>query len=645
MLAKQPAELLERLRGRVAHVHISDCDGKVHGDLPPGRGVVDFPPYLQAIKALGLDDATVSIELEYSPEPDRIVDWVREAYESTAGLMRRRGCGREVDSWPVRRWRWSWRCSWAGRSLATVLAAWDRAPEPTGGGLIAPLGAGERGRPRSPPAPAGRDVDHGRARRPRRSPCRSACRWRFCCSGPTSGAGGWRSPWRPCWPSCRCRCSRRPGSAPSATPAGRRRSASGPILAGRWGAAFIHAMAALPWIVLLGGVGLRSVEPELEESALLDLPAWRVLVQVTLRRSAGALAGAALAVAVLTAGDMTVTDLLQVRTYAEEAYIQYQLGHGPEAAAAVTLLPLLVLGTLVALMARGLLGADPARLASAVGAGKVWRLGRWRVPLGVFVAVTAGPIVALPLYSLVWWAGRVGGKATLGQGPHWSLGGLAGTLRAATADAAGPLAVQPGLVGARRHRRRSCWPGPWPGSAGRPASGVASSSPASPSPSPRRDRSRAWRWCSPTSGVPVFDSPSMIVLADVVRTLPFALLVLWPGLRTIPPAWLDAAAVDGHGEWGQIRRVALPATRDALARRLGRRLRPRPGRAPRDEPGRAARHHAADRPDLEPAPLGRREPARGRRPDHARGHRRRAVPWRPGRWAGLHAWERSFCLE
>jgi sugar phosphate isomerase/epimerase len=91
VLAGEPAALLERLRGRVAHVHISDCDGKVHGDLPPGRGVVDFPPYLEKIKDLGLADATVSIELEYSPEPDRIEDWVREAYEATARLMRSSG--------------------------------------------------------------------------------------------------------------------------------------------------------------------------------------------------------------------------------------------------------------------------------------------------------------------------------------------------------------------------------------------------------------------------------------------------------------------------------------------------------------------------------------------------------------------------
>jgi sugar phosphate isomerase/epimerase len=79
-------EELRRLKGKAAHVHLSDCDGKVHGDLPPGRGVVDFVPYLREIKALGIDGA-VSIELEYSPQPDKIVEWVREAYDATDRLM------------------------------------------------------------------------------------------------------------------------------------------------------------------------------------------------------------------------------------------------------------------------------------------------------------------------------------------------------------------------------------------------------------------------------------------------------------------------------------------------------------------------------------------------------------------------------
>jgi sugar phosphate isomerase/epimerase len=91
VLAHQPPESIAGLRGKVAHVHISDCHGKVHGDLPPGRGVVDFPAYLQALAAIEPGEITVSVELEYSPEPDAIVDWVREAYESTARLMDQAG--------------------------------------------------------------------------------------------------------------------------------------------------------------------------------------------------------------------------------------------------------------------------------------------------------------------------------------------------------------------------------------------------------------------------------------------------------------------------------------------------------------------------------------------------------------------------
>ena len=90
VLANVAAEELRRLKGRAIHVHISDCDGKKHGDLPPGRGVVPFEPYLREIKALEIDGA-VSIELEYSPEPDKIADWVAEAYHATDRLMRATG--------------------------------------------------------------------------------------------------------------------------------------------------------------------------------------------------------------------------------------------------------------------------------------------------------------------------------------------------------------------------------------------------------------------------------------------------------------------------------------------------------------------------------------------------------------------------
>jgi len=89
-LAGVEADELKKLEGKAIHVHISDCDGKVHGDLPPGRGVVDFGPYLKEIKDLGIEGA-VSIELEYSPEPEKIAEWVSEAYSATDRLMQEIG--------------------------------------------------------------------------------------------------------------------------------------------------------------------------------------------------------------------------------------------------------------------------------------------------------------------------------------------------------------------------------------------------------------------------------------------------------------------------------------------------------------------------------------------------------------------------
>jgi sugar phosphate isomerase/epimerase len=93
VLARQDPDTIDLLRGRIGHIHISDCDGLVHGDLPPGRGVVNFPAYLTKIKELSLDlsDVVMSIELEYSPEPEAIEAWVAEAFQQTDQLMRSAG--------------------------------------------------------------------------------------------------------------------------------------------------------------------------------------------------------------------------------------------------------------------------------------------------------------------------------------------------------------------------------------------------------------------------------------------------------------------------------------------------------------------------------------------------------------------------
>lgn len=77
---------VKKLSGIIGHIHLSDCDGERHGDLPAGRGVTPIKEYLRAIVDTGYA-GTVSIELEYSPDPDKIVEWTAEAYRETAKIM------------------------------------------------------------------------------------------------------------------------------------------------------------------------------------------------------------------------------------------------------------------------------------------------------------------------------------------------------------------------------------------------------------------------------------------------------------------------------------------------------------------------------------------------------------------------------
>src|SRR5262249_18892515 len=199
--------------------------------------------------------------------------------------------------------------------------------------------------------------------------------------------------------------------------------------------------------------------------------------------------------------------------------------------------------------------------------------------------------------TLVWRAGRVGGNAALGLPPGWSVAGLTGTLRAGLLDVAGSFFDGP----LRQFLQTGSWPGPeseggaW---LGNPLSsplvqsmiwgavgGTVSVSMAwgmawlSRRPGP-------WRWLSafcvalalaapgPVAGmalvlayrsVPVvYDTPLIVILAFVLRTFPYALLVLWPAVRSLPQAYLETAAIEGASAPRVWATVALPLLRGAL---------------------------------------------------------------------------------
>jgi sugar phosphate isomerase/epimerase len=90
LLRIDPSEISRLGASRLSHVHLADCDGVQHGDLPIGRGNTPFPAYLEALRDNGFA-GTASVELEFPPDPARMVEWVTEAFDSAQLLLREAG--------------------------------------------------------------------------------------------------------------------------------------------------------------------------------------------------------------------------------------------------------------------------------------------------------------------------------------------------------------------------------------------------------------------------------------------------------------------------------------------------------------------------------------------------------------------------
>jgi len=86
-LANIPPSEIQRLKGRICHVHFSDAIDK-HGDLPPGRGKAPLKEYLNQLNVAGFA-GSVTIELEWPPDPsaEGVTAWVKEAYDKTNDMM------------------------------------------------------------------------------------------------------------------------------------------------------------------------------------------------------------------------------------------------------------------------------------------------------------------------------------------------------------------------------------------------------------------------------------------------------------------------------------------------------------------------------------------------------------------------------
>jgi iron(III) transport system permease protein len=364
----------------------------------------------------------------------------------------------------------------------------------------------------------------------------------------------------------------------------------GPENAGRpWAsglamAVWVHAAAGLPWVVWLVGQGLCWVEREAEEDALLTTDPVCVLLRVTLPRARGAVLAAAAWVALLTAHEITVTDMTQVRTFAEEVYTQFVMpdpaaGLAPDVSVARAVAVALPGVLLVALTVGWAVVRWEDAMPPLGSAPEPWPLitlgrGRW-VWLGL--VLTAGAVfLVVPIGSLVWKLGLDGVPEA------WSASAAGRYLRRdaqaharliteslAAAAATGLLAAGAALV--------ACWlarDGRWlrallaavvalawaaPG----PVAGAGLKAAIERLVGAEEEvvgRGPAW--------LLLYGGPSLVpvVWAGLLRFFPCAVALVWPAVRLVPAALTDVARVDGAPPTRELRHAVWPLAAAAVGR-------------------------------------------------------------------------------
>lgn len=342
---------------------------------------------------------------------------------------------------------------------------------------------------------------------------------------------------------------------------------TGPWLEGWRGAIWIHGMAAIPWVFLIVAAGLVFVEPDLEESALLDGSPLAVFWHVTLRRSAAAVGAACLWVGIVAAGEMTVTDFFQVRTYAEEIFIELWMG---------TRLDELALGWLPGLTLVACLSAAGVVLCTRIAPDVRWptwqrlpvfSLGHWRWPMAIVVGFIIFTFFGVPLGNLIYKAGLLTHPGENGLVRSWSLlKSLRITITSPQHYASefgwslgiGSLAATAAMViGAvmawSARQSKAC-----------AALTLVTMSACLTLPGPLLGLGVIWLlnrrelpWLTD-----LYDYSILAPwLALTLRSLPPAVLIAWHALRSIPREQLEMAHLEGAGQMTRLVSIALPQRR------------------------------------------------------------------------------------
>ena len=327
---------------------------------------------------------------------------------------------------------------------------------------------------------------------------------------------------------------------------------------------WIHSITALPWVVLIVGIRLHYAEPELEDAASLDASTAQVFFGITLPRAIPAVLVATLWIVITTAGEITVTDLYQVRTYAEEIYANVPSygefeDHGLAALPGILLVTGLVL---VALFTAS--SVVPPRHVASPSAQRIISLGKWRWPGSCVILLIVMLIAGLPLLNLCINAGLMVGHVDDQPVRFWSVFKFLRVVLASPIQFIDEFRWT-NVIGTLVGLAAVVLAGPLAWAARRWAIGswlvLVSTAVCLALPGPIIGLSVIWLLNRDGSPLLIWLYDRTILapcLATLVRAFPIAMLITWFSLRTVSSDVLDSASTEGAGGVRRFIHIAVP---------------------------------------------------------------------------------------
>jgi iron(III) transport system permease protein len=213
-----------------------------------------------------------------------------------------------------------------------------------------------------------------------------------------------------------------------------------PRPSGYWGALGVLVLFTYPYLFLNLRAALLGLDPSHEEAALsLGYTRWQAFWQVTWPQLRPALLAGWLLIGLHVLGDFGVVSLMRYETFSLAIYTQYSASFDRIYAAWLSLMLLILTGSLLWLEARLLRSLSLSRVGLGVSRKPRWvALGHWRwlAYLGLLLPLVGGLLI--PLSTILYWLLRW-------PLDTYSLGGLLERL-SHTALAAAPAALAASLL-------------------------------------------------------------------------------------------------------------------------------------------------------------------------------------------------------